>query len=274
MFIFILATPDSYRSIGDRFGLNRGNACAVVLTMLKAICVLMPVYVTWPVGNKFHQTCLEFNNLRGNGSFPNVIGCVDGTHIPIKAPKKNDNSFYNRKGFHSALLQVICNARMEFIDIYFGWPGSTHDARVWKNSPIYYKLKNQALLPEDFHLLGDSAYPLDVFIMIPYRDNGHLTARQKKFNKTLSSSRVQVENAIGMLKQVFRRLKYLDADVENLKYYVVAACILHNLRIKNGMNLDIEENENDENNVEGEERGEREDGLGRQKRERLLLSIT
>lgn len=88
MFIFILATPDSCRSIGDRFGLNRRNACAVVLTMLKAICVLMPVYVTWPVGNKFHQTCLEFNNLRGNGSFPNVIGCVDGTHIPIKGPKK------------------------------------------------------------------------------------------------------------------------------------------------------------------------------------------
>lgn len=102
-------------------------------------------------------------------------------------------------------------------------------------------------MPEEFHLLGDSAYPLDVFIMTPYRDNGHLTARQKKFNKT---------------------------DVENLKYYVVAACILHNLRIKNGMNLDIEENENDKNNVEGEERGEREDGLGGQKRERLLLSIT
>lgn len=40
------------------------------------------------------------------------------------------------------------------------------------------------------------------------------------------------------------------------------------------MELEIEENKNDENNVKGEKRGERKDDLGRQKRERLLLSIT
>lgn len=40
------------------------------------------------------------------------------------------------------------------------------------------------------------------------------------------------------------------------------------------MELEIEENKNDENNVKGEKRGERKDGLGRQKREILLLSIT
>jgi len=48
------------------------------------------------------------------------------------------------------------NAQMEFIDIETGWPGSAHDARVWRNSPIYSKLKNRAL-PSCYHLLGDTA---------------------------------------------------------------------------------------------------------------------
>lgn len=55
---------------------------------------------------------------------------------------------------------------MIFTDIYCGWPGSTHDARMWKESPLYQKLKNN-LIDEELHLLGDSAYPLDLFMMVP-----------------------------------------------------------------------------------------------------------
>ena len=39
--------------------------------------------------------------------FPNVVGCVDGTQIKIKAPNKNEGDFINRKGFHALNVQVI-----------------------------------------------------------------------------------------------------------------------------------------------------------------------
>lgn len=138
---------------------------------------------------------------------------------------------------------------MEFIDVYCGWPGSVHDARVWRNSPIYQKLKNN-LLPEEFHLLGDSAYPLETFIMVPFKDNGHLSRQQKKFNKTLSSSRIVIEHAFGRLKGVWRRLKYLNnTNPSNLKYIIIGACILHNIGIKRNieyMPSDTEVEETDE----------------------------
>jgi hypothetical protein len=48
-------------------------------------------------------------------------------------------------------------------------------------------------LPHDKHLLGDSAYPLKVNMLVPFRDNGHLNRVEKTFNKYTPSG--------GMLKE-------------------------------------------------------------------------
>ena len=32
--------------------------------------------------------------------FPGVIGCIDGTHIPIIAPSEDEYMYINRKQFH------------------------------------------------------------------------------------------------------------------------------------------------------------------------------
>ena len=37
----------------------------------------------------------------GTGGLPDVIGAIDGCHIPIKAPRENDSEYINRKCFHS-----------------------------------------------------------------------------------------------------------------------------------------------------------------------------
>ena len=38
--------------------------------------------------------------------FPGIVGAIDGAHIPIIAPAKNEHLFVNRKGFHSIKVQV------------------------------------------------------------------------------------------------------------------------------------------------------------------------
>jgi hypothetical protein len=37
---------------------------------------------------------------------PATIGCVDGTHIPIRAPNEEEWAYVNRKGGHSINVQV------------------------------------------------------------------------------------------------------------------------------------------------------------------------
>lgn len=69
--------------------------------------------------------------------------------------------------------------------------------------------------------------------MRPYRDNGHLTAQQRHFNRTLSRARAAVERAFALLKIRWRKLlnvlplKRLDI----ISYFVVVCCILHNICI-------------------------------------------
>ena len=51
----------------------------------------------------------------------------------------------------------------------------SHDARVFRNSPVSGTIQE---LPEQFHLLGDSAYGSTTNVLVPYRDTGHLDRTQ------------------------------------------------------------------------------------------------
>lgn len=58
----------------------------------------------------------------------------------IDPPRHGKDEYINRKGNYSLHMQGICDENSRFIDIFVGYPGSVHDARVLQNSDIYNKL--------------------------------------------------------------------------------------------------------------------------------------
>ena len=161
-----------------------------------------------------------------------IVGAVDGCHLPISPPSNCREDYINRKQFYSIILQGLVDSDYFFRDIHVGWPGRVHDARVFKNSPLYDACCAQSFLPCNLGkrvsgvvvpplIIGDSAYGLSNFLMHPFVDRGHLTQSQIEFNSRLSKTRVVVENGFGRLKGRFRCLaKRMEVSVPN-------CCVIH-----------------------------------------------
>ena len=108
------------------------------------------------------------------------------------------------------LLQGIADADYCFMDVCIGWPGSVHDARVFVHSPIYSRITEKDLLPNKLmsvngvnvplYLIGDSVYPLHIWLMKPFPQSGVLTSEMKQYKYKISGARIVVENAYGHLK--------------------------------------------------------------------------
>lgn len=84
-----------------------------------------------------------------------------------------------------------------------------------------------------YHLIGDSAFTLSTHMMVPYKDHGHLTQQEIRFNTRLSQTRRIIENAFAWLKGRFRRLKRIECQkVERVSTIILTACVLHNLALQ------------------------------------------
>lgn len=146
----------------------------------------------------------------------------------------------------------MVDSNYKFLDAFVGYPGRCHDAAVWRNSPLKKAIDSgRVKFPVEYHLLGDSAYPLEMNLMIPYKDNGFLTLQQKNYNTILSSTRVFVEQTFGILKKKFRILNYIEMhQLQLIKSIIMACIILHNIIMDNEElnpdDSDGTENDNDQ----------------------------
>lgn len=236
--LWYLATPMEFRSIEHLFGIARCTACVIVHDTCKAIVeVLMKLYIVFPEGERISDTVDGFLKTWG---IPQCCGAVDGSHIPISAPVMNHTDYYNRKGFYSVVVQAVVDYRYRFMNVYTGWPGSVHDARVFAHSTLYNLGTSNKLSPNTtkviegtevpLYIVGDSAYPLLTWLMKPFPHNSYLSQEQRQYNYRISRARIVVENCFGRLKARWHRLlKRLDADVDHIPNIITASCVLHNI---------------------------------------------
>ncbi|CAM4692035.1 unnamed protein product, partial [Lepidochelys kempii] len=202
-----LATPDSYQSVGNQFGVGKSTVGAAVMQVAHAIKDLLISRVV-TLGNV--QVIVDGFAAMG---FPNCGGAIDGTHIPILAPEHQAGEYINlntfevfNSGYFSIVLQALVDHKERFTNV--GWPGKVHDASIFRNSGLFQKLQEGTLFPDQkitvgdvempIVILGDPAYPLMPWLMKPY--TGSLDSSQELFNCRLSKCRMVVECAFGHLK--------------------------------------------------------------------------
>ncbi|KAK0130885.1 Feline leukemia virus subgroup C receptor-related protein 2 [Merluccius polli] len=93
-----------------------------------------------------------------HGRYAGVVGAIDGTHIQIIAPSKDEDVFVNRNKVHSINTQIVFDATFNILDVVAKWPAaSTRDPRILMGSGL--RREAPCRLPVGCHLLGDSGYP-------------------------------------------------------------------------------------------------------------------
>lgn len=103
-----LAHGGNYMVCAEACGWSRSSVCRTVKRVCTAIKdVLGPQHLRFPnTKEEIGATILGFRRMAG---LPQVVGAVDGTHIPIKKPMNTGDSYINRKGFF--LCQCSCRLR-------------------------------------------------------------------------------------------------------------------------------------------------------------------
>lgn len=232
MYLWYIANTITYRQLSNLFDVCISTAWKTVNNVSKWLVSISNIYIKWPLPHDMPDVISEFERKQ---KIPHIIGAIDVTHIRIRKLKEHGADYFNKKKYYSISMQGVVDGNKKFTDIYCGEAGSMHDARVLRRSELYRNVtenRNQ-LFPADEILIGDSGYPSLDWLVTPFKNNGYLSAREKKFNFIHSSTRVVVENAFGALKTRFRRLLYFTEQihVDLIVNIVVSACVLHNICI-------------------------------------------
>ena len=239
--VWRLATGSSYRNISKVFGLGRSTVSQIT----NQFCSVMKQKTVQYI--KFPRTTVETaNEIQKFKTFtdcviPHIVGAIDGTHIEIVSPGGNSKlDYFCRKQMYSINTQAVVGSNLMFLDVATGYPGSIHDARILRDTSLFTRAQQRQLLANPIKvieghrvnpfLIGDGAYPPLTWLVKPFPNRFNLSQEEKKFNKALSSARVTVEQAFGLLKARWRcLLKRLDNEIENISNIIIACCVLHNI---------------------------------------------
>lgn len=102
-------------------------------------------------------------------------------------------------------------------------------------------------IKRDVFLLGDSGYPLEIWLMTPFLNPS--SPAEEIFNRKHRSARNVVERCFGVMKSRFRMIHQTGGTLcyspEKSAMIVIAIAVLHNICMKFNMDLPPIDNFND-----------------------------
>ncbi|VDI74702.1 Hypothetical predicted protein [Mytilus galloprovincialis] len=99
--------------IGDTMGYDKATVSRAVNDVTNALLDVKDNFIQWPkdINSKNRMKC----GFQRPMNFPNVLGCIDCTHIKIQGPSEDEAAFVNRKEFHSVNVQAVCDYESTYL---------------------------------------------------------------------------------------------------------------------------------------------------------------
>ncbi|KAL7400140.1 hypothetical protein ABVT39_007077 [Epinephelus coioides] len=221
----------SYRVVSKVFGMPHSTVHRIVHRVTEEVVAIRHRVIYLPkTADDLAAVTQGFAGLARHRAFLKAAGAIDGCHVRIKPASGPDGQCYrNRKLFASIILQAVCDHQGRFIDTYVGWPGSVHDSRVLRHSPLY---RRAIYPPPGYFILADGGYPClqhPLPLITPYKWLVQGVGGQR-FNSHHSRARSIIERSFGM-KTRFRAifLQALEVHHTFVPQVITACAILHNI---------------------------------------------
>jgi hypothetical protein len=244
VFLRRLGSKEDVFSVCSRYGIAEGTVLLFCKRIMKAIISLKKKYIKWPTE---HAREFVHDGFKSIGGIEDIIGAVDGTHFILQnAPQKDKYLYFTRKKRYALHCQGIVDHRGIFTSYDIGWPGSVHDAKVYRNSSFYSN--RLSLIKDNDFLIGDSAYPLSPFLIKLFSNPNR---NQAEFNRIFSSHRIIIEHAFGRLKNRFAGIREISVKkIPTAINMIDCSIILHNfLELRDDVwENQCESNEEEDNN--------------------------
>ena len=118
-----------YKTDGDILGIDKSSVCRILKRFCESLVSQSHRFFRFPfTAAEKNNNKLKFYKM---GGFPSCILCVDGVHIRICTPYIDENSFINRKGWHSINVQMMTDPDYKIADIVVEWSGSTNASFIF-----------------------------------------------------------------------------------------------------------------------------------------------
>ncbi|EYB87352.1 hypothetical protein Y032_0265g677 [Ancylostoma ceylanicum] len=89
------------------YGYSQATVSRVIAEVSDVLYNRREEFIHWPDEDRLAETRMAFFDSCG---IPEVVGAIDGTHIKIIAPVVDEDSYVNRKDYHSLNLSIISDA--------------------------------------------------------------------------------------------------------------------------------------------------------------------
>jgi hypothetical protein len=130
-----LASNSHQLGIADCFKLQQSSISRYVNLCVDEWAKHISKFVYFPTNEAvLRQNQQQFYKL---ASMPEIIGCIDGTHVSVTVQPTLNNDYVNRKGKTTINVQAVCDPVGRYMNLVAKWPGCTHDSFVLRNSDVW-----------------------------------------------------------------------------------------------------------------------------------------
>ena len=104
---------------GEVYGISAMSVSRCVNNISIDICRRLNQFISYPLRENRTQREIKqgFHNIAG---FPNVLGVIDGSLVPIQVPSDNEPRFVCRRGYHAINVQLVADAQFLHMMHSFG----------------------------------------------------------------------------------------------------------------------------------------------------------